>query len=89
MPVEDPHRLPAGVDDGAELLVQAGVAQGDLAVLLVDVQHAALGTGGGRFIEFVDRGGDAVDVQRSGERQAAEAAADDGDVGCVHGMPPC
>lgn len=44
--IEDAHGLAAGVDERAELLVQIGGAQGGLAGLLMDVEHAALPTGG-------------------------------------------
>ena len=77
--VEDPHRLAALVDDGAELVDQAGRLEGELPVVLVDVEHAALRARRRRGLGLVDRGRDAVDVQDAGEREAAESGADDRD----------
>ena len=78
--VEHPRRLAALVDEAAELVEQAGRLQGELPVVLVDVELAALGAGAGRGLGLVDRRRDAVDVQDAGEGQAAEAGADDRDL---------
>jgi hypothetical protein len=43
VPVEDPHRLTALQDESAELVRQTRRPQGRLAVVLVDVEHPALG----------------------------------------------
>ena len=64
--------------------MQAGRLQRELPVVVVDVEQAALRAGLGRGLGLVDRRRDAVDVQDAGEREAAEAGADDRD-GCRHG----
>jgi len=46
LPVVDPHHLATGHDAAQELVVQTGRAQRFLSGVLVDVEHAALGTGG-------------------------------------------
>jgi hypothetical protein len=46
---------------------------------VVDVQQAALGPRVGRGLGLVDRGGHAMDMQHAGEREPAEARADDVD----------
>ena len=45
--VEDPRRLAPGVDDPEELIVEPGRLERDLPVILVDVEHPALGAGAG------------------------------------------
>jgi hypothetical protein len=62
-----------------ELAVQAGGVQRDLARVLVDVEHAALGAGVGRRLQVENGCLYAVDVQHPGQGEAAEAAADDRD----------
>ncbi|TYB71088.1 TetR/AcrR family transcriptional regulator [Nonomuraea sp. PA05] len=74
--VEEPHGLAALVDEAGELLEQAGVLEGVLPVVAVDVEHAALRAGLRRGLGLVDGRGDAVDVQDAGERQPAERRAD-------------
>ncbi|MFB4302420.1 TetR/AcrR family transcriptional regulator [Actinomadura sp. NTSP31] len=66
MPVEHARRLGTLVDDRAELVGEAGRCERGLAVVLVDVELAALRAGLGRGVGLVDRGGDAVDVQDGG-----------------------
>ncbi|GAA3309103.1 hypothetical protein GCM10020295_72830 [Streptomyces cinereospinus] len=78
MPVEHPQFLAARQDARAELLAQARGAQGPLAGVLVDVEHAALGAGGGGGVQVEDRRLDAVRVQHAGEGEPAQSAADDG-----------
>ena len=68
-----------GPDDAQELVEQPGLAQGPLRRVLSQVQGSALLTRGSGIVEFVHSGLDAVDVQDAGERQAAEAAADNDD----------
>ncbi len=46
VPVEDAHRLAAGMDERAEFVVETGGAECFLAGFLVDVEHAALGPRG-------------------------------------------
>ena len=82
--VEDPEGLAALEDEPAELVGQACRVEGRLAAVVVDVQHPALGTRRRRRLRLVDGDRDAVDVQDAGEREAAEAGADDRDVG-AHG----
>ncbi len=86
MLVEHARRLAALVDDRAELVGQAGRFERELAVVLVDVELAALRAGLRRGFRLVDRGGDAVDVEDAGEGEAAEARADDRDW-CRHRCP--
>ncbi len=85
--VENPRRLAALQDEAAELLGQAGRLEGGLAVVVVDVEHPALGARGRRGLRLVDRGRDAVDVQDAGQDESAEAGADDRDVGAVMVAP--
>ena len=59
--------------------MEASGLEADLPVVVVDVQQSALGARVGRGLGLVDRGRDAVDVQHAGEREAAQARADDGD----------
>ena len=77
--VEHARGLAARVDERAELVEQAGGAQRRLAVVLVDVEHAALRARVGRGLGLEDGGGDAVDVEDAREHQPAEAGADDRD----------
>ena len=84
MLVEDAHRLAALVDDGAELLVQTGVAQGDLSVFLVDVEHSTLDASVRGCVEFVDGRCDAVHMQYAGQDQPGQSGTDDGDGWRVH-----
>lgn len=88
--VEYAGGLAAGMDQGTEAVVETGGAQGRLAVVFVDVEHAALGPGVPVRLQVEDGGFDAVDVQDAGQGQAAESGADDGDgVMGVHGGSWC
>jgi hypothetical protein len=89
--VQQPHRLPALMNDLAERLVQVGGVQRDLPVLLVDVEHAALGSDVSAGLQVEHRGLDAASVQDTRQGQAAEAGADDRDgVMCSgHDGVPC
>ncbi len=69
------------MDDGAELVHQAGGGERDLAVVQVDVQQAALRARVRGRLGLVDGGEEAVAMQHAGEHEAAEAGADDGDAG--------
>jgi hypothetical protein len=84
--VEHAGGLGALVDDGVELVGEAGRGQGGLPVVLVQVELAALGPGLRRRLRLVDRGRDAVDVQDAGQGEAAQARPDDCDR-CCHGAP--
>lgn len=84
--VEDPHLLAAFEDEVAELRHQAGRLDRDLAVVVVDVEHAALRAGHRRGFGLVDRGRDAVDVQDAGQGESTEAGADDCDWGAHRGL---
>ena len=84
--VEDARRLAARMDQRHELGVQVRRLQRDLAVVVVDVEHAALRPRVRRGLGFEDRGGDAVHVQDARQHQPAEPGADDRD-GRVHGFP--
>jgi hypothetical protein len=77
-------RLAALEDGGPELGGQPGRRQGRLAVVVVDVEHAALGAGRRGGLGLEDDGRDAVHVQKAGKGETADAGADDGDR-CVHG----
>ncbi len=68
---------PPSMDDRAERVGQAGGRERRLAVLLVDVEHAALRAASARGLGLVDRRRDAVEMQDAGEHEAAEAGADD------------
>jgi len=83
VPVEDPHRLAALQDEAAELVHQAGCLEGELPVVVVDVEHPALHARHRGRLRLVDRGRDSVDMQHAGEGEAAESGADDRDCG-VH-----
>jgi hypothetical protein len=78
-PVEHARGLAARMDNGAKRVDQAGGFQRGLSVRLVNVELAALRARGRRSLGFVDRDGDAVDVQNAGEDKAAEPRANDGD----------
>jgi hypothetical protein len=67
------------VDEVAEPVVQACRVEGELPVVFVDVELAALCAGPGRGLGLVDGRRDAVDVQDAGEREPAEPSADDRD----------
>lgn len=82
--VEHAQCLTALVDETEERVEETGVLEGELPVVVVDVEHAALGAGAGRGLRLVDGDRNAVDVQDPGERQPAEPGADDRD-GCGHG----
>jgi hypothetical protein len=62
--VEDPDRLTAGVDQPPEPRAQTRCPQGDLARVVVDVEHAALGAGSPGRLEVEQRGVDPVHPQR-------------------------
>jgi len=79
-PVEEPHRLTARQDEGAELVHQSRRLQCRLAGVVMDVEHPALRPRGGGGLRLVDRGRDAVDMEDTGQGQPAEAGADDRDV---------
>ena len=81
--VEHPVVLAALEDEPAEPLGQAGRGEGRLAGVVVDVEHPALGAGGGGGVGLVDRARDAAHSQDAGEDEAPETAPDDRDR--VHG----
>lgn len=64
---------------GQELRLQSGLAQRTLAGVGVQVEHAALGAGGGRGVALVHDGFHAVQVEDAGQEQAAGPGSDDGD----------
>lgn len=79
------HLLALGPGQGEELLQQAGLAQGDLAVVLVQVEGAAL-VAGVRLRGAVVHGHvEAVPLQDAGAGQAAGARSDDADPGAGRG----
>jgi hypothetical protein len=78
--LQDPHGLAALQDQALELGHQVGGLDGELAVVVVDVEHSALRPRRRRVLCLVDSGLDAVDVQHAGEREAAESGTDDRDV---------
>lgn len=75
------HLLPLGAGEAEELLQESGFAQGDLAVVLVQVEGAALVAGVGTALAVVNGDGDAVALEDAGAGQAAGTGADDGDAG--------
>ena len=81
---QDASRFASLVNDGAELFRQPGRGEGNLPVLLVDVELPALSAHIGRGVGLVHRGGDSLNVQYSCQHQAAESCTDDRN-GCVHG----
>ncbi|GAA3150389.1 hypothetical protein GCM10020001_087500 [Nonomuraea salmonea] len=74
-----PHRLAALQHDGAEGVTEPGGFDRELAVVVVDVEHAALCPRIGRGFGFVDLDRYAVYVQDAGQGEAAEPGADDRD----------
>src|SRR6202012_5537696 len=77
--VDHPLGVFAGADEAKERIEQPRGLQGDLAVVLVDVEQAALGSGAGRRFGFVDRGGDTMKMQDTGGHETAEAGAEEDD----------
>jgi hypothetical protein len=77
MPIEHARRLTALMNDGAKRIGEAGRGKCGLAIALMDVELAALRASPGRRLGFVDRRGNAVDVQDAGEDETAEARAND------------
>ena len=86
---EDPGGLAALEDQAAELLRQARGRQRRLTVVLVDVEHPALGARGRGRLRLVDGDRDAVDVQDAGQDESAEAGSDDRDVGAHRDSSRC
>ncbi|GAA2812179.1 hypothetical protein GCM10010505_42870 [Kitasatospora aburaviensis] len=80
------HLLAFGAGEAEELLQQSGLAQGDLAVVLVQVQGAALVAGVGARLAVVDGDGDVVALQDAGAGQAGGAGSDDRDAGGAGGV---
>ena len=66
------------MNDLAELRGESGGLEGDLSVVLVNVEVPALRARLGRRLSLVDRDGDVVEVKDASEGQSAEACADDG-----------
>ena len=65
---------------------QPGAFEGKQAGVLVQVERSALRAGAGMFIAFEDGGCHAMAMQQPCQREAAGAAADDGDPGMgIHG----
>jgi hypothetical protein len=81
VPVEDPHRLAPLQDETPELIHQGRRLQGQLAVVIVDVEHPALRPRRRGGLRLADRRRDAVDMEDPGKRQPAEARTDDRDRG--------
>jgi hypothetical protein len=77
--VEDPQFLPLGPGLGPERLGQSQLVQGAPARLGVQIEGAALGAGAGMGVPLVDGGRDPLPMQHSGQRETADAAADDSD----------
>ncbi len=77
---------PALMNEGAELLIEAGGTKRDLTRVFVDVEHPALSSGCRSGFEIEYRRIDSAEMDDSGEGEAAEAGADDCDGGVVvHG----
>jgi len=79
--VDDASCSAASVDDRAVLLGEPGHLQGELPGVFMQVELSALGAGACGLLRLVDGGGDAAQVQDPGERESAEAGADDRDRG--------
>jgi hypothetical protein len=82
--VDHSRRLPACVNDSAEPFVKASRLQGELTVVLVNVEHPTLRAGRRRRIGFENAGFDAVDLENASKNQASEAGANDCDA--MHGL---
>ncbi|MGX1494477.1 hypothetical protein RKD41_006736 [Streptomyces tendae] len=76
------HLLPLRPGKPEERVQEAGLAQGDLAVVGVQIERAALVAGVRAGVPVVDGDGDAVPLEDAGAGQAAGAGADDRDAGC-------
>jgi len=64
-------------DEVAELVHQVGCLEGELPVVVVDVEHSALHARCRRGLSLIHRDRDAVDVQDAGKAESAEASTDD------------
>jgi hypothetical protein len=81
VPVDDALGILARKREAKKLVEEARGFQPELPVVFVDVEQAALRSRVGRSFGFINRRGDAVDVQDTCERQSAKAGTDDGDAG--------
>ncbi len=85
--VDDALGVFARADEVEEGLEESCGLEGDLAVVLVDVEQSALGPRARRDFGFVDRRRNSMEMENPGEGQAAETGADDRDGG-RHGCAP-
>ena len=83
--IEDACLFPALMNEGAELLIEAGGTKRDLTRVFVDVEHPALSSGCRSGFEIEYRRIDSAEMEDSGEGEATEAGADDCDGVLVHG----
>ena len=85
--VHDALGILAGADEPEEGVVQAGSLERGLTIMLVYVEQAALPSCLWRYFRLVDRRCDPVQMQDSGECQAAKASANNADR-LFHGCAP-
>ncbi len=80
--VQHPDRLALGVNVLQELLVQAGLFEGDLPSVIVDVEGPALLSGIGGLVELVDGDRNPVHLQDARADQTGQTRSHDGDGRC-------
>ena len=77
--LEQSQVLALAAGDRLKPVDQAGLAQRPLAGPGVNIEHAALTAGAARRLALVDHRVETVQVQHTGEDEAAQAGSDDGD----------
>jgi len=77
--VQDSTLLPTGMNEFDELVEKPSVFQGKLAVMFMNIEHAALCTSRRRWFPFEHRRSDPVDVEDTRQCQPAQPAAYDCD----------
>jgi hypothetical protein len=77
--IDDAFRIFAGTHDWKEGVEQACIFEGDLPVVFVHVEKAALRSRMNGCFCFVDGGGNAVNVKDTGKDEAAGACTDNCD----------
>jgi len=81
--VQHARRLGTLVNDRPERLGEAGGCECALAVVVVDVELAALGPAFRPGLRLVDDRGDAMDMEDTGQHQSTQSRTDDDD-GLLH-----
>jgi hypothetical protein len=77
--IDDAFRIFAGTHECKEGVEQACIFEGDLSVVFVHVEKAALRSRMNGYFCFVDGGGNAVKVKDTGKDKAARACTDNCD----------